>query len=108
MNNEAKILSILETLAGEMREVRQDISSLKQGQSKLEQGQSKLEKDLAETKNILIRMEQDHGKKIQAALDGYTMLYDITKQTRDDVAKLKKTQEEQELHIKVLNSKKVQ
>ena len=72
MNNEEKILSMLEALikgqakleAGQA-EMRADITDLKAGQAKLEAKTDVLSQDLQDTKHILVRLEStnklEHG-----------------------------------------------
>jgi len=81
MSNEEKILSLLESLV---------------------QGQAKLEKDLSETKNIVARIEVEHGQHIKALHDGYAGVYDISKEIRSDVAEIKDVLEVHAVHINVL------
>lgn len=50
MNNEDKILAMLDILA---------------------QGQIRIENELADLKGIVIRIENDHGRKLDALFDGY-------------------------------------
>lgn len=90
MNNEEKILSILETLVSKV--------------DKLEQGQANLEQELQTVKNTVIRIENQHGKKLDALSDSYIQLYDISKEIRQDFASLQVAQEKQDLHIKLLKS----
>ena len=92
MNNEEKILSMLETLT--------------QGQTKLEQGQTKLEQEITDIKHTLVKIENEHGQKLNALFDGYDMLHKISTEIRSDIAVLKGTHEEHDLHIKWLEHNK--
>ena len=59
MNNEEKILSILE--------------QLQQGQAKLEQGQAKLEQDVTFIRQTVAKIEYDHGQKLNLLFEGNAM-----------------------------------
>ena len=95
MNNEEKILQVLTQMQG-------DISDLKQGQAKLEQGQAKLKQDVEETKRIVLVIEQEHGESIAALHDGYSALYDISNEIRDDIKELKAASEKNDVSIAVM------
>jgi|GEM_PF-1112926 len=51
MNNEEKILALLEQMQGNILEMQADISGLKQGQAKLEQGQAKLRSEMSDLRS---------------------------------------------------------
>ena len=78
MNNEDKILDML---------------------GKLVEGQIELRNDLESTKDILLRMENDHGKKLQALFDAYDANMDSHNQTEGRVTKLEKITEKHSLEI---------
>ena len=67
MNNEEKILSMLDVLA-------QGQAKLVQGQAKLEQGQAKLEQGFAETNTRLDKLEQGQAKLEQGFAETNTRL----------------------------------
>lgn len=83
MNTEEKILSILETLMTKVDNLEQEVQAVK---------------------ITTLRIENEHGKKLDALFDGYGQLYDISKEIRKDIAVLQGSQEKQELHIKWLDS----
>jgi len=81
MSNEDKILTILEQIQSEQKQTNQRLGKLEAGQSKLEAGQAKLEAGQANLEESVDRLhgsvafiENDHGKKLGALLDGYSML----------------------------------
>ena len=92
MNNEEKIMSMLETLV-----IKVD---------KLEQGQVKLEQEVQAVKEITLRMEHEHGQQLKALFDGYSGLYDISESIRKDVVSIQGKQQKQDLHIAWLNSQR--
>ena len=65
MNNEEKILSMLENM-------QTDISGLKQDVSGLKQDVELLRGEVEQNKNFLLRMEYDHGQKLAMLLDEHT------------------------------------
>ena len=90
MNNEERILSILEQMQTDisglkegqaetnqrLTKLEQGQAMLEQGQAMLEQGQSRLETEVAEIKERVILIENDHGKRLGAIYDGYMLLHD--------------------------------
>ena len=90
MNNEEKILQILEVMQA-------DISGLKQGQAKLEQGQAKLEQkvDTLEERLQVVRdsqlnVELKELPRIAAALDGYRANRETAEQHNERITYLEK------------------
>jgi len=88
MNNEERILTLLDELkigqarleAGQAK-LEGDVSALIYGQAKLEGdvsaliiGQEKLESDLASINKTVTRIENEHGDKLDALFDGYQRL----------------------------------
>jgi len=78
MNNEEKILAILETMQTDM---------------------SGMQADMRDVKDRLTIIENDHGKSLAALHDGYKMLYEISKDIRHDVHKLNVRMERSESKI---------
>lgn len=75
-----KIFEKLVSMDTELREIKTTqnqvvnrLDKLEEGQAKLEQGQIKLEQGQAKLEQSLLRIEQDHGTKIAALFDGYTL-----------------------------------
>jgi adenosyl cobinamide kinase/adenosyl cobinamide phosphate guanylyltransferase len=104
MNNEEKIISILETLVVK-------VDKLEQGQAKLEQRQAKLESEMVElkaevqsTKEHVILIENEHGKKIGALFDGQDVLLGYIKKMNEDIARIKERGELRDLRIIRLES----
>ena len=71
MNNEDKILALLEQM--NVRHDRTDkiLDILAEGQIRLEKELSELKETVARIDNTVIRIENDHGKKLDALFDGY-------------------------------------
>jgi len=82
MNNEDKILSMLENLTASVKLMQGDISELKQGQAKLEQGQAKLEQGQA-------KLEQGFAKLEKGQSDLLTYVRGIHHHQNEDFALLK-------------------
>lgn len=88
MTNEEKILSLLESMQAEQRKTNERLERLESGQSimnerltamedsqaRLESGQLKIESDLEFVRSSVVRIEQEHGKKLDALFDGYQQL----------------------------------
>ena len=55
--------------------------------------------------NHLIRIENDHGKKLDALLDGYKQLAEDQNEMKSQISTLIDSQEEQDLDIRVLKGK---
>jgi len=91
----------LDNLETEVKEVRQEVKEVRQEVKEVREEVKEVKEDVQEVKNRLIIMEHDHGKRIGAALDGYTLLYDISKKIREDVSRLRVNQEHQS--VRVLN-----
>ena len=95
MNNEAKILTILDRIEGDISTIKEDVSVLKEDVTSLNGRMRNVE-------NRLIVIENDHGKKLTTLFDGYTQLYDITNEIREDVKELKEGRERHDLEIHAL------
>ena len=123
VNNEEKILSLLETVVVKMDKLETDVSDLKQGQARLEadvtglkQGQAKLEEgqarlsadvsllkeDMTFVKDRVTIIEVEHGENLAALGDGYKMLYDISKDVRGDIASMHNKLDEHNAYINAL------
>ena len=72
----------------------------------LEQGQANLAKELQSLKSITLRMEQDHGKKLQALFDGYSANYEIIERYDPRITKLERTVEKLAFEVQYLKSAK--
>jgi hypothetical protein len=56
--------------------------------------------------NQVTIIEQEHGQKLEALLDGYKQLYEGQQEIKADIKDLKDKQENQELQIKVIKTGK--
>ena len=115
MNNEEKILFMLENLVQDVSEVKQsqavlerEVGEVKNRQSmlqiavdKFDRNQAVMQKSLSETKNIVARIENDHGLHIKALHDGHAVMTDLGKEIRADI---KDALDVHDVHIKVLEN----
>lgn len=85
MSNEEKILQILS-------QIQTDISELK--------------KESQFIKNVTVRMESEHGGKLDALFDGYSANYELIDQIDPRITKLERTVEKLSFEIKYLKSAK--
>ncbi|MFZ7104303.1 MAG: hypothetical protein ACOWWO_16830 [Peptococcaceae bacterium] len=85
MNNEEKILSMLENLTSTVSTLVTKVDKLEQGQAKLEQGQAKLERDLKEVKE---QQKKDSGL-LQAVFDQTAKLTEHKTETEAKFEKIK-------------------
>jgi len=92
MNNEEKILSILETLVNDMQEVK----NLKQDMQEVKQEVKSLKQEVKETKHRLIILENTTDRLAKGLGDSHSMLYDILNEVRGDIRSLKQKQEKQD------------
>jgi exonuclease VII small subunit len=121
MNNEEQILKLLETLVTKVGGLEQgqakleqgqaklekSQAKLEQGQAKLEQSQAKLEAELKKTKEHVIKIEIEHGKKLGAIGDGYDMIYKIlTNEIRPDIARLTERDERRDMRLMRLEAER--
>ena len=72
MNNEEKILTVLETMQGNLETMQGSMETMQSDISDLKNGQAKLESDMAIVKGSVIRLEKDVG----VLADGHEMLND--------------------------------
>lgn len=75
MNNEDKILSVLETLVLKVEKLEAGQSKLEAGQVRLEAEQAKMAEDITIIRHAVAVIEHDHGKQLQALVDGQ-VVYD--------------------------------
>lgn len=94
MNNEDRILSLLEKLVSEVTELKAGQAKLEAGQAKLEAsqakleaGQAELEAGQAELKGDIFRIEHTHGQKLDALFDGYKQLSNKLDRIEEHVSK---------------------
>jgi len=65
-----------------------------------------IEQDVQSLKSITLRMEQDHGKKLQALFDGYSANYEIIERYDPRITKLERTVEKLAFEVQYLKSAK--
>jgi chromosome segregation ATPase len=85
MDNEVKILGILEQMQGRLDRIEEGQEELKENQKELQENQKVLQENqkglqeaVALYRSMLARMEIEHGKKLQAIIDaqvGYEQTY---------------------------------
>jgi septal ring factor EnvC (AmiA/AmiB activator) len=93
-------------MQGDIKQMQGDITQTQGDISTLQGGQAKMEQEIADIRHIVIKIENQHGRKLDALIDGYSALYDISGEIRMDVAYLKNIQEKHDLRIKWLGSAK--
>ena len=99
MNNEDKILLMLEGLTTDMAELKQDVAELKHRMTNVEN-------ELQEVKRSVILIENDHGSRITALFDGYSLNNDILQEVRAEIHKITAHQQRQDMSIYVLESER--
>lgn len=90
LDTQNQILSEIKELKQNQVETNTRLDNLEQGQTKLEQGQTKLESEVSRIKESVIVIENDHGKKLGALLDGHAVLTDKLAPLPDAVETLQK------------------
>ncbi len=73
MNNEEKILNLLEKVYIDLQETKLDLKETKQ--------------DLKEVKKTVLHIENDHGQKLSALFDGYKQNSDKLDRIEAEVSK---------------------
>lgn len=86
----------------EMKEFKQEMKEFKQEMKEFKQ---ETKQDLTEVKNRLSMIEQEHGQKLTALFDGYSLLYDMVGEIRLDVHLIKNKQEKHDFQINFLRGK---
>ena len=97
MTNEEKMLSMLEN-------VDQRLGRLEENQKSLAKNQKSLEEKFELNKNILLRMEQEHGQKLTALFDGYQSNYDVVTRYEKRVTILERIAEKHHVEIEFLKA----
>ncbi len=67
MNNEEKILAILEKMQGDISGLKEDVSGLKEDVSGLKEGQARLEADVS---GIKVRLDMDVQRQLNLLAEG--------------------------------------
>lgn len=100
---EQKFFDFMEKMYSEMQkgfvELKGDIKELKEGQGKLEERQSNLEKQVAQ-------IENDLKPKVEAALDGYRVVYEKLEILETKVDTLTETVANHDVEIQVIRKAK--
>ncbi len=93
MNNEEKILSILETMQNSMeamqaeqRKTNERLDRLESGIADMKADISSVDKRLATVSDSVVRIEHEHGKKLDALFDGYQQMYDKVSHIEEHVS----------------------
>jgi len=133
MNNEEKILLMLEGLVADVKDLKtdvaglktdvaglktdvaglkndvqvlkQDVQVLKQDVQVLKQEMKEVKQDLRDVKDRLIIIENDHGQDIKALYDRYSLTHDICKEIREEIGKMSARMARQDDHITLLQAK---
>ena len=63
-----------------------------------------VEAELTALRERVILMENEHSKKFDALFDAYSLIYDVSREIRTEIVKLKVEQEHQDLRIKWIDS----
>ncbi|MDR2183068.1 MAG: hypothetical protein LBE55_02730 [Clostridiales bacterium] len=88
MNNEEKILGILEKMQADMAGLQADMAEVKAA--------------LGDVKEGVIFIENDHSQGIKALHDGYVMAYDISREIRNEVLKINLREQCQDTRLMTL------
>ena len=91
-NNDEKILQILSELKAEMTEMKAEMADMKAKTDRIET-------DVKFTKEIVIKIENDHGQKLNALFDGYSANYDSNKEIELRIIKLEKDVEKLKFEV---------
>jgi len=126
MNNDEKILLMLEGLTADVKDLKTDVKDLKtdvaglktdvqalkeemkevkQDVQILKQEMKEVKQDLREVKDRVIIIENDHGQDIKALYDGYSLTNDICKEIRDEIGKMSARMARQDDSITLLQAK---
>ena len=107
MNNEEKILTMLETIIAEQQQTNHRLDKLETKVEKLEtkvekldfkidkldSGVGNMEADITETKHRVIIIENEHGQKLGALFDSYQLLYEVSGEIRSGIGSIQAAQE---------------
>ncbi len=100
MNNEEKILSLLEAMNDrfdkvdarldrierDQADMKADMSGMKADMSDLKADTASIDKRLATVSDSVVRIEHEHGKKLDALFDGYQQVYDKVSHVEEHVS----------------------
>ena len=119
MNNEEKILTMLEGLSNSVEglsgtvakqgevldKLNGKVNRLETDVAKLRKGQNKLEKMIMKTKKSTVLIENKHGKKIRALFDAQCHIHDIAKNVLSSFNRIEAKLDRHDIEIMDLNLK---
>lgn len=85
MNNEEKILQLLTQMQSDIAELKQESQFIK---------------------NIVVRMENEHGEKLDALFDGYSANFELIDRCDPRITKLERAVEKLSFEVKYLKAAK--
>ena len=105
MSDAEKIIDMIGKLDAKMDKLGSEVGILGSEVGKLDAKVEKLDLDLAEVREHVILIEQDHGKQLNALFDSYELLYTISCEIRTGMTKLQATQDHHDLRLLRLEAK---
>jgi len=109
MTNEERIIEMLSAMQSDISGLKQDVQGLKEGQSKLEAAQTRQEiktdtiaEELQQTKEILVRFENEYKQDRGGLFDGLDLLKDKANRIESKVDIIESRLDNHELHILAL------
>lgn len=85
MNNEGKIFDLLEKIYLELQETKA-VMATKDELADIKSTMATKD-ELRKVTNIVLKIEHDHGKKLNVLFDGYTLLSEKLDRIEDEVSK---------------------
>lgn len=89
---EDKAFDLLTRLYGELTEFRQDMNAFRKT----------TEEDIQSLKNEVLQIEQEHGTRLEALLDGYKQTYEKLDLVEQKLDALSESVEQNDIKIKVI------
>ena len=83
-----------------------EIVGLRAGQERLEEGQQRLEARQQRLEDIVTRIENDHGRKLEALFDGWKQNTEQLKRHGEILERIESKLEKHEVEIKVIKGSK--
>lgn len=106
MNNEEKILSMLEEMNGRLSTLEEGQAELKEGLAITRSTVARVEKDLAITRGAIAKIENEHGKLLQAIIDGQVAQEEKLQDHQPRIVRLEDVTEKHSLEIAALRKAK--
>lgn len=107
---EEKIFAMMEKMYSEMqngfKELREGQDGLEKRMNKFEKGMNKFEKGQTSLIKQVAQIENDLKPKVEAALDGYKVVYEKLEVLENKVDKLAETVESHDVKIEVIRKAK--